>query len=212
MKERLNPTYLFLLPMNMENKQQNKRRQLILFSVVSVGLLLLPLLNGRADDVFAASTLLTATRNSSIKSVTSNNSLVVAQGPFYEANIGKVIGQIVISSGGAPQIQVSVMENGTINGIGNVTNLETWLDTYRSPTIINAVGHGILTTKDRQMATWIAHDIGRINVNTGVTTFKGIMFFNTNSTGKLAFLNNLEGLYITDTNGNMRTTKIWEWK
>ncbi len=92
---------------------------------------------------------------------------------------------------------MSVVENGTVKGVVNVTNLETWWDTYRTPTIINAVGHGILTTKDGQMATWVAHDIAGINVNTGVTTFKGIMFFNTNSTGNLAFLNNLEGLYIT---------------
>lgn len=183
----------------------NKSEHLSLFSLVSIGLLLLlPLIDGCANHVFAAS----------INSVAiSNTSLVVAQSPFYESNIGKVIGQIVTSSsGGAAQVQISVMENGTIIGIGNVTNLETWLDTYRSPTIINAVGHGILTTKDRQMATWIAYDKGSIDVNTGVTTFKGIMFFNTNSTGKLAFLNNLEGLYITDTNGNMRTTEIWEWK
>jgi hypothetical protein len=207
--------------MNLDKKHHNKSRRLSLFSVVSIGLLLLlvlPLINGRADDVLAASTIMVgSTRSNSINSVTNsnNNSLLIAQSPFYEANIGRVIAQIVTSSGGGaspPQIQVSVMENGTIIGIGNVTNLETWLDTYRSPTIINAVGHGILTTKDRQMATWTAYDKGSINVNTGVTTFKGIMFFNTNSTGKLAFLNNLEGLYITDTNGNMRTTKIWEWK
>lgn len=152
MKEFLNQTHLFLLSMKVENKQQNKSRQLLLFSVVSIGVLLLPLVNGRVDEVFAASTMLTATRNSSINSVTSNNSSVVAQGPFYEANTGKVIGQIVISSVGVPQIEVSAMENGTINGIGNVTNLETWLDTYGSTTIINAVGHGILTMKDRQMA------------------------------------------------------------
>jgi hypothetical protein len=62
------------------------------------------------------------------------------------------------------------------------------------------------------MATLVGHDMGRINANTG-TTFKGIMFFNTNSTGKLAFLNNLQGLFVTqvNTNGSIRT-KIWEWK
>jgi hypothetical protein len=140
-----------------------------------------------------------------------NKSLVVAQSPFYESHVGKLIGQVV-SNSGAPQVQLSIVENGTMKGVGNVTNLETWWDTYKTPTIINGVGHGILTTKDGQMATWIAHSIGRININTGVRTFKGIMFFNTNSTGSLGFLNNLAGLFIRQTNGNMRTAEIWEWK
>lgn len=142
---------------------------------------------------------------------TINNSLVVAQSPFYESKLWKPIGQAV-SNSAAPQVQVSVVENGTVKGVGNVTNLETWWDTYKTPTIINAFGRGIVTTKDGQMATWTAQDIGRINLNTGVTTFNGIMFFNTNSTGSLAFLNNLAGLHITQTDSSMRTTKIWEWR
>jgi len=38
------------------------------------------------------------------------------------------------------------------------------------------------------------------------------MFFNTNSTGKLAFLKNLEGLHISEVDGNKRTDNIYEWK
>jgi hypothetical protein len=171
-------------------------------------------LGGKANQVAATvSNMLSnsITAISKAKIPTINNSLVVAQSPFYESKVGKVIGQVV-SNSVAPQVQVSVVENGTMKGVGNVTNLETWWDTYKTPTIINALGRGILTTKDGQMATWTAQDLGRINVNTGVTTFNGIIFFNTNSTGSLGFLNNLVGLYITQTNSSMRTTKIWEWK
>jgi len=99
-----------------------------------------------------------------------------------------------------------------MNGVGNVTNLETWIDTFKSPAIAYGVGQGILTTKDKQRATWIAQDIGRTNGNNGAIIYHGVMFFSSNSTGKLAFVNNLEGLYITEVNGSKQKTKMWEWK
>jgi hypothetical protein len=45
-----------------------------------------------------------------------------------------------------------------------------------------------------------------------VITYHDIIFFNTNSTGKLAFLKNLTGLHTSEGDGNKQTTKIWEWK
>jgi len=180
-------------------------------------LLPLPLTNEAIEKVFAASTMLPSTTQAttpinSIDAETKNNSLVVAQTPFYQAEFGKLIGQTVLNTGGVPQIQESIIENGTMNGVGNVTNLETWVDTFKSPAIAYGVGQGILTTKDKQRATWIAHDIGRTNDNNGAIIYHGVMFFGSNSTGKLAFLNNLEGLYITEVNGSKQTTKMWEWK
>ena len=55
------------------------------------------------------------------------------------------------------------------------------------------------------MATWIASDIGRPD-DKGVITYRGLIFFNTatNSSssagGKLAFLDNIEALFITQVN------------
>jgi hypothetical protein len=54
------------------------------------------------------------------------------------------------------------------------------------------------------MATWIANNIGRSD-DKGVITYRGLIFFNTvNSSsttgGKLAFLNNMEALFITQVN------------
>ena len=189
-------------------------RELIICLLVYLTIILLPL-DGDGSPVAAAISNMSSNSTTAIiskaKIPTINNSLVVAQSPFYESKVWKLIGQAV-SNSAAPLVQVSVIENGTMKGVGNVTNLETWWDTYKTPTIINALGRGILTTKDGQMVTWNAQDIGRINLNTGVTTFNGIMFFNTNSTGSLAFLNNLAGLHIIQTDSSMRTTKIWEWK
>ena len=206
--------------MKTKNKQPEKSIVILLSAVVSTVVLLLlplPLTNKAIEKVFAASTMLPSktqatTPINSIAAETKNNSLVVAQTPFYQAEFGKLIGQTVLNTGGVPQIQESIIENGTMNGVGNVTNLETWVDTFKSPAIAYGVGQGILTTKDKQRATWIAHDIGRTNDNNGAITYHGVMFFSSNSTGKLAFLNNLEGLYISEVNGSKQTTKMWEWK
>src|ERR1051325_643552 len=194
--------------------RSNMIRELIICLLVYLTIILLPL-DGKGSQVASAISNMSSNSTTAIiskaKIPTINNSLVIAQSPFYESKVWKLIGQAV-SNNAAPQVQVSIVENGTMKGVGNVTNLETWWDTYKTPRIINALGRGILTTKDGQMATWTAQDVGRINLNTGITTYNGIMFFNTNSTGSLAFLNNLAGLHITQTDNSMRTTNIWEWK
>jgi len=147
-------------------------------------------------------------------SINTTTSLGIAASPFYESNVSKLIGQRVVSTanGITPQIEYTNIENGTIKGVGNVTNLQTWTDTSRSPRIIYGVGQGVITTADGQdMATWIGYGIGRSNIN-GTTTYHDIILFNTNSTGRIAFLKKLEGLHIAEADGNKRTTKIYEWK
>ena len=131
-------------------------------------------------------------------SINTTTSLGIAASPFYESNVSKLIGQRVVSTanGIPPQIEYTNIENGTIKGVGNVTNLQTWTDTSRSPRIIYGVGQGVITTADGQdMATWIGYGIGRSNIN-GTITYHDIILFNTNSTGRLAFLKNIEGLHI----------------
>ena len=147
-------------------------------------------------------------------SINTTTSLGIAASPFYESNVSKLIGQRVVSTanGITPQIEYTNIETGTIKGVGNVTNLQTWTDTTRSPRIIYGVGQGVITTADGQdMVTWIGYGIGRSNIN-GTTTYHDIILFNTNSTGRLAFLKNIEGLHIAEADGNNRTTKIYEWK
>ena len=153
-------------------------------------------------------------------SINTTTSLGIAASPFYESNVGKLIGQRVVSTanGITPQIgyEYTTIENGTIKGVGNVTMLQTWTNAApeapRSPTIIYGIGQGVITTADGQdMATWIGYGIGRSNIN-GTITYHDIILFNTNSTGRLAFLKNTEGLHIAEADGNKRTTKIYEWK
>ena len=73
------------------------------------------------------------------------------------------------ANGTPPKIEQSIIENGALKGVGNVTNIETWTNTFKSPTIVYGVGQGIITTSDGQdMATWTGYDIGR-------STIKGVI-------------------------------------
>jgi hypothetical protein len=154
-------------------------------------------------------------------SINTTTSLGIAASPFYESNVSKPIDQRVISTanGITPQIETTYIKNGTIKGVGNVTDLHTWTNTApvppatsRFPGMNHDVGQGVLTTADGQdMATWIGYGIGRSNIN-GTITYHDIILFNTNSTGRLAFLKNLEGLSIASDDGNKITQKVYEWK
>jgi hypothetical protein len=156
-----------------------------------------------------------------VPSSINTTSLGIAASPFYESNVSKLIGQRVVSTanGTAPQIETTYIKNGTIKGVGNVRDLHTWTNTSpvppatsRFPGMNHDVGQGVITTADGQdMATWIGYGLGRSNIN-GTITYHDIILFNTNSTGKLAFLKNLEGLSIASENGNKIIQKIYEWK
>lgn len=141
--------------------------------------------------------------------------------PLYEATSGKVISQRVLdTSEGLPQVELSIIQNASIEGAGNITNLATWTNTFKTTKVVYGVGKGVITTENGEMATWIANDIGRSD-DKGVITYRGLIFFNTvNSSsttgGKLAFLNNMEALFITQVNVSSsdrpQVTKMWEWK
>ena len=146
-------------------------------------------------------------------SFNATTSLGIVASPFYESNTNKLIGQKVVSTanGIAPQMETTTIENGTIKGVGNVTNFYTWIDTVRSPRLIYGPGQGIITAADGQdMATWTGYGAGSI-IN-GTITYHDIIVFNTSSTGKLAFLNNLCGLDISEADGTKRVSKIYECK
>ena len=130
---------------------------------------------------------------------------------LYEAKIGNLVGTRVLNVMGEPQLDYSIVENGTITGIGNVTNTQTWIDTLRTPKVIHGEVKGVMITHDGQRATWIGYDIGQIQ-NNGSIIYKGITIFNNNATEDMAFLNNLVGLHVTIVQDNNQATKIWKWQ
>jgi hypothetical protein len=130
---------------------------------------------------------------------------------LYEAKKGNLVSTRVPNVIGEPQLEYSIVENGTITGIGNVTNIQTWIDTLRTPKVIYGEGKGVMITDDGQRATWIGYDIGQLQ-NNGSIIYKGITIFNNNATGDMAFLNNLVGLHITTVQDSNQATKIWKWQ
>jgi hypothetical protein len=68
-----------------------------------------------------------------------------------------------------------------------------------------------MTSDGQEMATWTGQGVGR--TDRGGVSFRGSLFYRTNSTGKLSFLNNLVGVfeYEVDEEGNT-SAKVWEWK
>ena len=195
------------------NIRKQQIRNVVVFSVIVVLLsitsiiIVVPIEKG--DAISSSPSVIPSNNNSN---ATTSLGLITTS-PFYESKDGKVIGQRIVSTGnGTTQIEVSVIENRTIKGVGNVTSLGTWTNTFRSPRINYGFGQGVITTADGQdMATWTAYGLGKSNIK-GVITYHDIIFFNTNSTGKLAFLKNLTGLHTSVVDGNKQTTKIWEWK
>ncbi len=142
--------------------------------------------------------------------INENNVPANSQNIIYQTKEGIISYQKVVNVNGEPQIEESIMEHGILNGIGNITNIETWLDTYRTANTIYGEGKGVMVSTDGQMAPWIVYDIGQIQ-NNGTTLYKGIIIFNNNATGKMKFLDNRTGLEIATVGGNNQTTKILKW-
>ncbi|MFL6318723.1 MAG: hypothetical protein ACJ73C_18585, partial [Nitrososphaeraceae archaeon] len=75
------------------------------------------------------------------------------------------------------------------------TEIGTYRSTPRSGGAIYGEGQGMIMTKDgHDMATWIGQGVGRFT-SSGKIRFTGSLLFSASSNGKLAFLNNLAGVF-----------------
>ena len=122
---------------------------------------------------------------------------------------GKVIGQRVLDIEG-PTMETSVSIEGNFKGIQVKQHL-TYIAKPVSPGVIHGKAKGVTMAGESEMVVSTGEGVGRVT-SSGVS-WRGTGFFRTSSTGKLAFLNNLVGLFETevDIEGNF-TEKIWEWK
>lgn len=130
---------------------------------------------------------------------------------------GKIIGQRILDvseEAGLPKIETTFSATAKLKGTIDITDIGTYWSIVKPGGVLYGEGQGVYTTKDGsgEMATWTAQGVGRFTVRGGVS-FRGSLFFRTNSTGKLSFLNNLVGVfeYEVDEQGNT-TAKVWEWK
>jgi hypothetical protein len=131
---------------------------------------------------------------------------------IFEEN-GKVTSQRILDvEGGIPKMETSFSATGNYRGVETTANITYW-STLRPGGAIYGEGQGVLMSKDGlEMATWTGPGIGRFT-GPGKSRFTGSLFYMTSSTGRLAFLNNMVGVfeYEVDESG-ITSAKAWEWK
>lgn len=124
---------------------------------------------------------------------------------------GKVTSQRVLDIEG-PSVETSLYANGSINGV----QVKVMLTYVGRPTntkgIFRGKGIAVVTAEGSELATYTGEGIGRHD-KLGKMNWVGSHFFSTSSTGNLAFLNNVIGVFesVIDSEGNF-TEKSWEWK
>ena len=101
----------------------------------------------------------------------------------------------------------------TINGIetvnATVNILPNGLAIDKGQSLI--VTDGDDGTAEQENATTAFVDISRMNPD-GTGTGTGVVFFSTNSTGQLAFLNNMVGINQAELSPEGGNIRVWEWK
>jgi hypothetical protein len=119
--------------------------------------------------------------------------------PFYSEN-GIITGPYTYTA------------NGTLKDVGNVTNTGLIITKPLSNELIYGQGQGVLQSKDgKEEATYTFQFIG--SLKEGAQPPHGSWFINANSTGKMAFLNNMVGITQSEIGKDGEfSTKVWKWK
>ena len=101
--------------------------------------------------------------------------------------------------------------NGTLKNVGNVTNTGLIITKPLSNELIYGQGQGVLQSKDGEEATYTFQFIG--SLKEGGQPPHGSWYIYTNSTGKMAFLNNMVGITHSEIGKDSEFyTKVWKWK
>jgi hypothetical protein len=124
---------------------------------------------------------------------------------------GKIISQRVLGVE-PPKMEISFSGTGKYRGTDGTVTVTYW-SALGSDGTLHGEGQGLVISRDGQeMATFTGQGVGHF-VGPGKVRFVGSVFYNTNSKGKLAFLNNLVAVFEheVDESGNV-SNKFWEWK
>jgi hypothetical protein len=131
-------------------------------------------------------------------------------GEIFFDEKGKITGQKEI---GDNRTQLTYSTNGTMKGNIEVTNSGDWVSVSKGNNVTYGYGQGVITTKDgSEKANYTFHLIGNIT-DEGKPVSRGSTVYSTNSTGNLAFLDNVITIFKIegDEMGNF-VSKDWEWK
>jgi len=123
---------------------------------------------------------------------------------------GRVTGMRVLEPGGGPAVELTFQT--TLKLLGkDASNLGTVVSRPKAEGMF-AEGRGVVTTVDGEMASWVFSGPVTITGPMPAGSFRGSVFFTTNSPG-LARLNNICSVVEAqaDAEGNM-TAELWEWR
>lgn len=149
--------------------------------------------------------------------INETNALISIFGDAFFVDTGSQDTATRVISTNPMQTEDSFIANVTIRGVGNATESATFITTYDPDSeTTTSTGHGIIVSAEGETATYTAYtakDLAVTNEEGGII-YRGIQIFSTNSTGKMAFMDNLVGLYVYEDNldGTRKSGKIWEWK
>jgi hypothetical protein len=101
--------------------------------------------------------------------------------------------------------------NATLTSNATVNILTNGLVLYQGQSLIVTEGDDDGGTAEQENATTAFVDISRMNLD-GTVVGTGVVFFSTNSTGQLAFLDNMVGISQTEFSPEGGTIRMWEWK
>lgn len=133
---------------------------------------------------------------------------------IYETNLGKLIGtRLVSAEGEIPKIEVTISQEGLLKASMDATGLVTFWSEQQKDGSIYAEGQGVLILKDDRAATatWIGKGVAHYQNQTRRDV--GSVFFNSSNNDKLAFLDNVVGVFEYEIlEEGTSKGKIWEWK
>jgi hypothetical protein len=114
--------------------------------------------------------------------------------PFFEEK-GRITAQKQI---GGDKTQVTFSSNGTFKGDIEVTNTGDFVSVSKGNKGTSAQGQGVVTTKDgSEKANYTFLQVGK-TTEEGKPVLRGCAVWSTDSTGKLAFLDNMLSLVTTE--------------
>jgi hypothetical protein len=133
------------------------------------------------------------------------------QGEKIGEESGKVMSRRVLGNpDGSPKMETTVQTDLTLLGV-KATDTVTYSSVVRPDGTLYGEGHGIVMSKDGDLATFIGQGVGTIKKD-GAVSYRGALYYQSSSP-KWSRLNSVAVIFEheVDTEGNVHS-QLWEWK
>jgi hypothetical protein len=158
----------------------------------------------------------TTTTNNNVSNAALGNPFMIVE--FETASVNPINETYIeiVTMNNVTLIPPNATDTGTTINATETTNttvniLPNGLALDKGQSLIVAEGDDDDGTADQENATTTFVDISRMNPD-GTGSGTGVVFFSTNSTGQLAFLDNMVGINDSEFSPGGGTIRVWEWK